>query len=146
MRLLRALFLTAFVLTTTQTAGCAGLVSLLPKVVSIATDAAMILDGIQAFVSSYFVAAPNPELQAKVDDAITDCRVSLQIALRTADGAESLSRSEVDEAFDAFKAAYLELMQLVGPLGVKQALPGVDTMQVSPQSLTVPQPLAFGLE
>ena len=129
------------------TPSCAAVLSALPKVVAAVTDAGQIVDSIKDFVDAYFVAHPDAAKQKLVDAAILKAKESLNLALRTANGAQELDQKKVDEAFADFKQAYRELLALVGPLGVRQdgtaaplkAAPGGD-------SLTVPEPAALTLK
>lgn len=98
--------------------GCAALASALPDVIAAVTSGAQILDAIESFMSAYFAQHPDPATQVKVAEAITKARIALNVALNTAKGAKNANDQQVDQAFDAFKAAYLELLAIVRPFGV----------------------------
>jgi hypothetical protein len=123
--------------------GCAAIVSNLPAVIAAVTDGMMVVDAIEAFVRRFFAASPNPDLQRKVDVAVSKTRSALSAALRISDGAQKLDQAQVDAAFADFKTAYLELVALVAPLGVQQQ---GDTLRATPGGgLVVPEPLALRL-
>lgn len=122
--------------------GCAAVLQLLPKVIATVTDAQMILDEIEDFVDAVFTARPDPKLQSSVDQALDRCRVALNVALRSANGAKNLNEDQVEEAFKNFQKAYRNLLVLVEPLGVVQVDSG-DKLSASPNQLTVPPPLAL---
>lgn len=138
--MLRALFLACFLC---FSASCATIANALPTVIAAVTDAVMILDGIQDFVERYFAQKPNPELAEKVAEALQKTRSALNVALRTSKGADDLNQAKVDEAFQNFRTAYAELMNLVEPLGVASA---GDTLSVRPGALQVPEPMALSLK
>ena len=121
--------------------GCAPLFAALPDVIAAITDGAQIIDVIEHFVANYFVMHPDAEAQKKVAEAINRCRLSLNLALRTAQASKELNDQQVDAAFNDFKAAYIELLGLTKPYGVKPA--GGKMMTARGDSLEVPEPLAF---
>jgi hypothetical protein len=123
--------------------GCAELISFLPKVISIVTDAQLILDKIEDHANAFFAVSPDPKLQRGVDQALDRCRTALSVALRTTHGAENLTQKDVDAAFDNFRKAYKNLLVLVQPLGVMEGAPG-DKLAATPEGLVVPPPLALG--
>jgi hypothetical protein len=129
---------------------CAAVVASLPKVIAVVTDASLILDQINTFVNGVFAAAdaagkPETDLQKKFNEAITKARSALAAANRTAAGAENLSQSQIAEAFADFRAAYQDLLALVGPLGVSTGNGNGDKAASSGPSLQVPEPLALTL-
>ena len=126
-----------------STAGCAALASVLPDVIAAVTDGAQILDVIERFVANYFASHPDAEAQKRLGDAVTRCRVALNVALRTAKAAKALDDQQVEAAFDEFKRAYLELLALTKPYGVHPA--GDGRLRAAPGGgdLEVPEPLAF---
>lgn len=139
-RVLVAIFVTFL---TVGNVGCATVVPALPTVIAAVTDAVMILDGIQNFVDKYFAAKPNPALEEKVGDAMQKTRAALNVALRSAQGAQDLDQAKVDDAFKNFRAAYQELMVILGPLGVASA---GNTLMAVPGGLQVPEPMALTLK
>jgi hypothetical protein len=133
---------TAIGLTLVALLGCAEILSFLPKVIATVTDAQMILDEIEDFVDTFFAVKPDPKLQRNVDQALDRCRVALNVALRTASGAEDLNEQQVEAAFDNFQKAYRNLLVLIEPLGVVQGEPG-DKLSATATGLIVPPPLAL---
>jgi len=122
---------------------CAAVVASLPKVIAIVSDASLILDAIDGFVSNVFKAKPDPELEKKVDTAIAKARLALAAANRTATGAENLSQSQLTEAFSDFRVAYQDVLALVGPLGVTTGNGPGNGLKAAPGTLQVPEPLAL---
>lgn len=118
--------------------GCAALTASLPVIIAAIIDGAQVIDAIEKFVDAYFVSHPDPIAQAKVAGAVAKCRSALNIALRSAQGAKEVDEQKVDAAFNDFKAAYLELLGLCKPYGVK---PAGGKLLASPGSLEVPEPL-----
>lgn len=123
--------------------GCAAVMSILPKVVSIVTDAMMILDQIDQHTELFFKNVPNPELQAKVATALGKARAALNALNRTAQGIEDADDQRLAEAFRAFQEAYAELLVVVAPFGVQTASAGGTFQVASAGVLYVPAPLAL---
>jgi hypothetical protein len=126
---------------TVSTASCAAVVSYLPTVVAVVTDAILVIDQIKVFVDGVFVMKPAPELQKKIDQAIARTKVALDAALRIANGTDRLTKEQADAAFADFKVAYQDLIALVAPLGVSTG----QTLRATPGGLQVPEPLALHL-
>lgn len=124
--------------------GCATLGTLLPDVLAYVSDGTQVLDAIDRFVQTYFTAhGVAAEERVKYTEAMATARSSLNSALRATQGVKDLNDQKVDEAFADFKAAYLELMKVAGPFGVKPAT-GVKAFRAVPGGgLEVPEPLAF---
>lgn len=120
---------------------CAAVVASLPTIVAAVTDGLMVVDSIKQFVDTYFKVQPNAALESKVEIAITRVRQALHVALRATKGTEKLTQEQVDAAFAEFRAAYTELLVLVGPLGVTTG----DTLRATPGTLSVPEPMALTL-
>lgn len=131
------------------TGSCAAVVSTLPKVISIVSDAALIVDQIDSFASAIFKVKPDADLEKKVSEAIILARKALAFANRTAAGAENLSQAQLVAAFDDFRIAYQDLLALVGPLGVTTGggagASGSDAGTLGVARLQVPEPLALRL-
>lgn len=124
-------------------AGCATVASSLPIVIAAVTDGMLVLDSIQMFVDTFFKIKPNQDLEKKIRDGIARSRSALNAALRLAQGAEKLDQAKIDEAFAEFRAAYADLLVLLGPLGVQQQ---GSTLKATPDGLIVPEPLAITLK
>ncbi len=139
-----ATLLTCIMLLVAAPLGCAALASALPTVLALVLDGMQVLDTIEAFVAHYFVQNPDAKAQEIVRQALTRCRAALNVALRSAQGAERLDQAQVDAAFDEFKKAYIALMSLVGPLGVRQVHGSTLRASLAADGkLEVPEPLAF---
>lgn len=122
---------------------CAAVVSTLPKVVSIVSDAALIVDAIDSFVDNVFQVKPDTELQSKVDLAIARTRLALAMANRLATGTEKITQAQLVAAFEDFRVAYQELLALVAPLGVSTS--GDLALKATAGGLQVPEPMALRL-
>jgi hypothetical protein len=121
---------------------CAQLVSALPAVIAAVTDASQIIDAIEDFAKRFFAAKPDPEREEVVLEAVAKTRTALNVALRFAQGAESLDQAKVDQAFADFRVAYQSLLTLTAPLGVREA----GALAAGPGMLTVPKPMALTLK
>lgn len=120
--------------------GCAAVIAALPTVIAYAQDAAFILDEVQRFVDAYFAVHPNADLQKQVETAGARARSALDLALRSATGAQDLDQAKVDAAFAEFSKAWQDYLVLVGPFGVKSGAP---RLAAAPGGgLLVPEPLA----
>lgn len=86
------------------------------------------LDVIQGFVTDYFRAKPDATKEKEVDDAIAKTREGLITATKLLEGVEAATQLQIDNATKDFKAAWDELVKLVGPLGVKISKPGEHLM------------------
>lgn len=127
------------------TMGCAALGAVLPDVIAAVVDGQQILDAIADFVTKYFTNHPDPAAQTKVDEALAKARGALNVALRVAKGANGVANAQVDQAFADFEAAYLELVKLCAPYGVKVTPGHGARFQAAPGALYVPEPLAVSL-
>jgi hypothetical protein len=125
--------------------GCATVGAALPDILAAIVDGGQILDAIAAFMASYFANHPDPVAQTKVADALAKCRAALNVAVRAAQGADAANSANVDQAFADFEGAYLALLELVKPYGVKPAPMPSTRLAAEPSRLTVPHPLAFRL-
>lgn len=113
----------------------------LPTIIAAVTDGLMVLDAIESFIDRYYKQNLDAASEAKVRLGLARARGALNTALRVGQGAEKLDRAQVDEAFAEFRVAYLELLALVGPLGVQSG----DRLAVRAGSIVVPEPLAIKL-
>lgn len=127
--------------------GCNALgpiISALPEIIAVVTDATLILDQIEAFVRRFFAARPDPDKEQAVARALGRARAALVAAQRTAKGAQNLDQQKIDEAFADFKVAYRELRGLVdGIPGLRVARAGEPTLSATPGELVVPEPEAL---
>ncbi len=123
------------------TTGCSSFMSNLPTVISYAQSGMIVLDAIKNFADKYFRSNVNTALETKVFDGINKAELALHAALTTAQGAKNLDQKQIDAAFADFKMAYMDLMGLVGPLGVTAT--GSSLVKGSTGGLIVPLPLAL---
>ena len=121
---------------------CATVSSMLPHVIAAVVDGMGVIDAIAHFVGRYFDRNPNPEAQKTIDAALLKCRKALNAALHVAKGADKIDQARVDAAFEEFKQAYLELIDLVRPYGVSMDSDEKETFSASADGtrLTVPTP------
>lgn len=115
----------------------------LPRVSVYVQDAQLVLAGIETFERAVFAAKPDPDLQKKVDQGMADAHAALDAALRICAGATELSQAQVDAAFADFKAAYLRVIAVLGPLGVHRAPIGA-RVGAGSGGYAAPDPLVFG--
>jgi hypothetical protein len=120
---------------------CAAVVASLPKVIAVVTDASLILNQIDSFVNGVFAVKPDAELQKKYAVVMAATRKALAAANRIATGSQDLTQSQINDAFAEFRAAYQDLLALVGPLGVTTG----NGDKAAPGTLQVPEPLALSL-
>ncbi len=123
------------------TTGCSTLSSNLPTVISYAESGMIVLDTIKTFADKYFRNNVNTALETKVFDGISKAELALHAALTAAQGAKNLDQKQIDAAFSDFKMAYMDLMGLVGPLGVTAT--GSSLVKGTTGGLIVPLPLAL---
>ncbi len=138
MKRVAVLFLAVFFVASVPS--CAAIYSNLPKVIAYAQDAQLVVGAVESFSHAYFQVSPNPDLEKKVDTAIARARAAIDSAIRTADGAGALQNADLDTAFDEFRVAYSDLINLVKPLGIETG----SGLKASPHGgLVVPEPLAL---
>lgn len=131
------------------TTGCASFAAALPvlvDVIAIVTDAQQILSLIELAAQKYFAAKPNAVLQEKYEKALVKAKLSLDAALRAARGAQELDQKQASAAFEDFRAAYQDLLEVlkeagvVGVDGALRAAPG------GPPQATIPTPMALTMK
>lgn len=143
--LLAAVAVPSVLVVTAVPTGCAALqpvVSSLPTALAYIQDAQLILTGLEQFYQAYFAAKPNPDLQTKVVKADVEARAALDAALRVVTAAQELDQQKIDEAFADFRTAYIDLVGILGPLGVRRAAPSA-RMGASDTGFLVPDPLVI---
>jgi hypothetical protein len=127
-------------------AGCASFWAALPTVVAAFEDSALILDRIGDFVNNtYFREHPDPAKQKEVDAALVKTRDALDLCARLADAGDAVHKDELAQALADFDTAWNELMQIVGPLGVREQHPG-QHMKAGPGEIVVQRPLLLSLK
>lgn len=137
MKRVAALFLAVFFLVSVPS--CGAIYSNLPKAVAYAQDAQLVVAAIESFSRAYFQVSPNADLEKKVDTAVARARAAIDGAIRTCNGAGALQNADLDTAFDDFRVAYSDLINLVKPLGISTG----SGLKASPHGLSVPEPLAL---
>lgn len=101
--------------------GCPALAKVLPIVTNIITeilDAERKLDAVDAHAQQWFKSYPNEALEAKWKTSVDHARASLDVALKTAHGAEELSQADHQAAFQQFGAAWTKLYELGISIGI----------------------------
>jgi hypothetical protein len=126
---------------------CPELWEVLPKIVSVVTDAILVLDQVEAFAANHFVANPNPEKERAVAMAIGKCRNALGAAQRALKGSEDLGQEQVDNAFAHFRGAWAELSALLtGVPGIRLQRAGAPMLTAAPGELVLLEPEALDFE
>jgi hypothetical protein len=121
--------------------GCAGVLATLPAVIAYVQDAELIVSTIADFEKVYFAQKPDPTLQAKIEVGIARVRSAADIVARLASAGAEANSAQIDAAFADLKAAYVDLLQLAGPIGVTAA---GDKLGATPGGgLVVPTPAVF---
>jgi hypothetical protein len=104
--------------------------------ITLVQDAQTILETIDAAATVFFLAHPNPPLQAQYETAMGKCQAALTVAARVSQGSNSLTQDQADAAFSDFKAAYTALTTLLQGSGIMSspnamaAAPGQASIQV----------------
>lgn len=114
------------------------IVDSLPTVIQYVTDAQLILDRIDQSVRPILALKNDEQLNQKYAQAIEHTRSTLQVALRSAKGGQSLSQDELDAAFSDFRTAYVQLRDLLQGTGLMSP---AGTFSAS--SAQIPEPLAL---
>jgi len=108
--------------------GCPQLAAVLPIVTDIITeilDAERKIDQADAHAQEWFANYPNEALESKWKTSVDRTRASLDVALKTAHGAENLGQADHAAAFQQFAAAWAQLYELgveIGIIGKEGAL------------------------
>jgi hypothetical protein len=97
---------------------CSALVHV-PKVIQAIDVTVQVIDAIDKFAADLFAVQPDAELQKTVKQAIARARIGLQAGKDTLQGVENVSQAKYLEAFAEFRAAYEQVLALLGPLGLQ---------------------------
>lgn len=102
------------------TTGCflTAAAAVFPAIAAVVSDATAVLNIVQQASNSWFMHKPDHELQAQVDNSITETWNALRVATAATKGAESLSQEEYDQAFLEFQTAYTRLHALLKEHGI----------------------------
>lgn len=104
-------------------------------------DAGAILQTIRSVVSIFFLAHPAPEVQTKVEQAMSHASLTLSVAVRSLRGAQSVSAQQMDSAWGDFRGAYAELITLLKNAGI---VPKDGKLGAGKDAIVLPEPLALG--
>lgn len=138
MRIIATLLLACLCLAST---GCfAGALPIIAKVATVVSDATAVLSIIQQATSTWFRAQPDPELEAQADRLIVNAYTALRVATAAANGSDSLTKEEYDEAFAEFQVAYSELHTFLKDAGI---LNGTKLGLGTDAETDIPEPLAM---
>lgn len=119
--------------------GCAAFQKALPQIVSLVTDAILVIDQIDSFTGAYFKSHPNAEQEKAVADGLSRTRHALIAAQRTSESAGALGEGDAAGALAAFRGAYEEL--LAACAGIPGLKVGAIGDAAGPGTLVVPEPL-----
>lgn len=114
--------------------------SQLPGIIADVDEGSLVVQTIQTFINSYFVAHPNPTTQASVNAAIVKVETAASAVLAAARGAGDLSSGDTPAAVAAFTTAYTDLLALVKTFGVSAGTKGARMAAKPGGGLTVPAP------
>lgn len=137
-----SLWCASFALVCVCAMGCASVLPIVTEVIRDVSDATLILDAIATAEKIWFVSHPADELQAKIDQALTDARLALATALRATRGAKEMNEQEFDTAFSDFRAAYSGLQALLREAGIVRASGRISVARGGSE-LVLPEPLAL---
>jgi hypothetical protein len=116
---------------------CAELVPLIPTIVSIITDAVVVIETIDGVVQEHFRAVDvSPEVRAAYTQVHSRCLAALNAANHALRGAEKLDQKQFDAAFDDFDAAYRDLRVLLEKEGLLEG----DRLKAGGTEIVIPDP------
>lgn len=120
---------------------CTWLKSNLPTVITDVQDGITILNSLSGLASMFFLANPNPKLQAQVNADITDAQTALDAGLRATQGITDLTQAQYTQAFGPFVTAYTELKNLLISTGVIKGTGSVLAVTATPGGYVIPEPM-----
>jgi hypothetical protein len=97
---------------------------LLPIVTDIITDfldAERKLEQVDAQAQAWFAKYPNEKMRTDWQKAVDEARATLDVALKTARGAEDLAESDYQAAFQKFGLAWQQVIELATSVGIVSA-------------------------
>ena len=115
--------------------------AVITDVITDVADATLILDRVQGWLDGYFKRVPDAAKQADVAKAMDVTRSSLNVLLRSTQGAKDIDQGKLDQAKNDFKSAYANLEQLLATLGVHTAGQEPGGLGMSEGGLVIPKPL-----
>ena len=123
--------------------GCAAVMPVIPQIVSVVTDAMVVLGIVDSSVQEYFRTHPDldPAVRAQYVDVYQKALRALDAAQAALRGVEQLDQKQYDAAFAQFKAAYQELLDLLEQKGMLRqqylsAAPGQSVYLPMPEALS----------
>lgn len=142
--LLHKLCLSVFLLCAAPLAltGCPAAAALFPTIAAVVSDATAVLSIIERAVDSWFTHKPNPELQAKINTALSETWAALRVATAATEGAESLTQEEYDAAFKDFQDAYTELHDMLKRVGILRGTQLLGSPEAV-EGVEIPEPMAL---
>ena len=143
--MVRRLFLVA--LLSLSLTGCATLVKWLPTVLSVLSESALVLDGIESAGNNHFARNPDAEAMAKFRQYMNGARAALARSARLSKTPDGATKQEIDQALGDFQSNYSSLLELLGPLGVVAPADAgaLNAPPTGPGPLLVPHPEALQL-
>lgn len=138
MKMLRALLLVLFCF---SLSGCAAFAKALPQIVSLVTDAVLVVQQIEGFTDGYFRAHPDPKREADVADALARARHALIAVERAAAAGEALSSENYLAALGAFREAYEALLVACSGMPGLRVVKGTEDAVAGPGEVVVPEPM-----
>ncbi len=122
--------------------GCAAVMPVIPQIVSVVTDAMVIMGIIDNAAQEYFRTHPNvtPEARAKYVNLYQKALNALNTAQHALTGVEDLDQKQYDAAFSEFRKAYQELTDLLD----RQGMLNQGYLSAAPgEQVYVPAPVAL---
>ena len=121
--------------------GCAAIMPVIPKIVSVLADAASTLAIIDTAVQEWFRLHPDvqPETRAKYVAIYTRTMRAMNAAQTSLRGVEKLDQEQYDAAFEDFKRAYIELRDFLSTEGMMQN----GRMSAGGEDVEIPEPEAL---
>lgn len=125
---------------------CAAVGPLLPKLVSVITDAVVTLNVIDSAVEQWVARHPevDPKVVAAYRAAYARCEAALAAANHALAGAKDLDQDDVDAAFEEFRIAYLALRDMLVLDRIAVPTPnGELSVGSAPDAIVLPTPEAL---
>lgn len=122
--------------------GCKELIPLIPKIVAVLADATSTLQIIDTAVEEWFDQHPDvdPKVRAEYRLLYAKCHEALNGANHALQGAEDLTQNDYDAAFAEFKAAYIQLRDLL----YREGIASTDgKLGAAGATVDVPEPMAL---
>lgn len=122
------------------TVGCAALLSSLPAISAVVTDAMSVLEVIDAGARDWFRSHPDlGQVQQAYLDAYAKAVNALNAANHVLAGATHITQEQFDAAFAEFRQAFAELRNVLELNGILQG----NTLMVGQTPVAIPEPAAL---